>query len=321
MLSTEQAVLPVSVIVALTAAFQGKPKVKPTSVNFHFTRQCNYSCKFCFHTATTSTKLPIESAKHGIKLLQEAGMLKINFAGGEPFLYPRYLGQLCQFSKSLGLAVSIITNGSKVTKKWLKDWGEYVDILGVSCDSFDSGTNQMIGRGEGEKIHAEKVFEIAEWCREFQIKFKLNTVVCRYNVDEDMNDALVKLNPYRWKVFQMLILEGENSGGSDKRDARNLVITNDEYQNFLDRHKERKPVVEDNKVMKDSYLMVDEEMRFLDCGDGGKRPGPSILEVGVEEAMKYIVWSKDDFIKRGGMYEWKKEGGRKIRAVWRSTIL
>ena len=24
-----------------------------SSVNFHFTRQCNYSCKFCFHSATS----------------------------------------------------------------------------------------------------------------------------------------------------------------------------------------------------------------------------------------------------------------------------
>jgi uncharacterized radical SAM superfamily Fe-S cluster-containing enzyme len=28
--------------------------VKPVSVNYHFTRQCNYSCGFCFHTAKTS---------------------------------------------------------------------------------------------------------------------------------------------------------------------------------------------------------------------------------------------------------------------------
>ena len=32
----------------------------PESVNFHFTRQCNYSCGFCFHTAKTSSLLPME---------------------------------------------------------------------------------------------------------------------------------------------------------------------------------------------------------------------------------------------------------------------
>ena len=45
----------------------------PQSVNYHFTRQCNYSCGFCFHTAKNSFVLPIEEAKRGLRLLKEAG--------------------------------------------------------------------------------------------------------------------------------------------------------------------------------------------------------------------------------------------------------
>ena len=35
----------------------------PISVNYHFTRQCNKSCGFCFHTATTSHKEQTPQAK------------------------------------------------------------------------------------------------------------------------------------------------------------------------------------------------------------------------------------------------------------------
>lgn len=45
----------------------------PLSVNYHFTRQCNYKCGFCFHTAKTSFVLPLEDAKRGLLLLKEAG--------------------------------------------------------------------------------------------------------------------------------------------------------------------------------------------------------------------------------------------------------
>ena len=45
----------------------------PESVNYHFTRQCNYSCGFCFHTAKTSFVMPEGEAKRGLKLLKEAG--------------------------------------------------------------------------------------------------------------------------------------------------------------------------------------------------------------------------------------------------------
>lgn len=49
--------------------------VTPTSVNYHFTRKCNYKCGFCFHTAKTSFVLPLEEAKRGLKLLKESGKL------------------------------------------------------------------------------------------------------------------------------------------------------------------------------------------------------------------------------------------------------
>ena len=52
----------------------GQLQQKPLSVNYHFTRQCNYQCGFCFHTAKTSFVLPINEAKRGLKLLSEAGM-------------------------------------------------------------------------------------------------------------------------------------------------------------------------------------------------------------------------------------------------------
>ena len=46
----------------------------PLSVNYHFTRKCNYECKFCFHQAKTSFHLPIDEAKRGIRMLVEAGI-------------------------------------------------------------------------------------------------------------------------------------------------------------------------------------------------------------------------------------------------------
>lgn len=65
----------------------------PISVNYHFTRKCNKECGFCFHTAKTSHVATLDEAKRGLALLKAAGMRKLNFAGGEPFLYPKYLGR------------------------------------------------------------------------------------------------------------------------------------------------------------------------------------------------------------------------------------
>jgi radical S-adenosyl methionine domain-containing protein 2 len=116
----------------------------PISVNYHFTRKCNKTCKFCFHTEKSSHVVSDAEMMRGLRLLKEAGMRKINFAGGEPFLYPKKLGWLCRYYKEvLGLeSVSIITNGTKVTEEWLGVYGGFVDVMGVSCDSFDEKTGK-----------------------------------------------------------------------------------------------------------------------------------------------------------------------------------
>lgn len=49
----------------------------PTSVNYHFTRKCNYKCGLCFHTAKTSFVFPMEEAKRGLRMLKESGKARV----------------------------------------------------------------------------------------------------------------------------------------------------------------------------------------------------------------------------------------------------
>ncbi|XP_075413266.1 S-adenosylmethionine-dependent nucleotide dehydratase RSAD2 isoform X2 [Tenrec ecaudatus] len=252
--------------------------ITPTSVNYHFTRRCNYKCGFCFHTAKTSFVLPLVEAKRGLLLLKDAGMEKINFSGGEPFIHDRgeYLG-------------------------------DYLDILAISCDSFNEQVNVLIGRGQGKKNHVETLQRLRRWCRDYRVAFKINSVINRFNVDEDMNEQIRALNPVRWKVFQCLLIDGENSGDDALREAERFVISDEEFDGFLDRHKEVSCLVpESNQKMKDSYLILDEYMRFLNCKNGRKDPSKSILDVGVEAAIKCSGFDEKMFLTRGGKYVWSK---------------
>jgi radical S-adenosyl methionine domain-containing protein 2 len=278
----------------------------PVSVNYFPSRKCNYSCGFCFHTDTSSYVLPIDEAKRGLRLLKEAGMRKLNIAGGEPFLYPHLLTELLRYCKEeLGVeSISIVSNGSKIRDKWLRENCQWLDILAVSCDSFNPDTNRRIGRGD-DGGNVVRLFRIAEWCRKYGVKFKLNTVVNTHNWDEDMAASIEKLAPFRWKVFQCLIVAGENDDETRKRDARIFLVTNKQWQTFCDRHKNLPAYVpEDNNSMASSYLLLDEYMCFLDKGEGMVTKSQSILKVGVKEAMKQVVWDKTSFVERGGIYDW-----------------
>jgi radical S-adenosyl methionine domain-containing protein 2 len=291
------------------------------SVNYFISRACNYSCKFCFHTQKNSHHLSLEQAVQGLHLLKQAGTEKINFAGGEPFLHPAFLGELCRVSHENGMAVSIISNGSLITAEWMRQYGKYVDVLGISVDSFIPETNAAIGRGGGEDVvnnnngnsnqHVERMLRVRDLCSQHHIKFKLNTVVCNWNWSEDMNERIRELEPVRWKVFQVLVLQDENSGGpGELRDARPLVVSDDNFWSFVHRHQTAHDSIlipEPNNVMQNSYLLLDEELRFLDCSQGGKVPSASILRVGVEEALLQSGFDAEMFRKRGGVYNWTRK--------------
>ena len=59
--------------------------------------------------------------------------------------------------------------------------------------------------------------------------------------------------------------------------------------------------------MRNSYLILDEYMRFLDNTGGSKTPSLSLLDVGVEAAMDMAGFDQAMFLKRGGKYKWSKQ--------------
>lgn len=267
----------------------------------------------------------------------ETGMEKINFSGGEPFLHEKgdFLGELVQFCKEdLQLpSVSIVSNGSMIKERWFQKYGktlhsvfcrskggtkmvfgtsktlfcpsgDYLDILAISCDSFCEDTNQLIGRAQGRKSHIENLYKIRHWCRQYRVAFKINTVVNTFNVDEDMQENITKLDPVRWKVrhgraatmevharppalmlsvcvqvFQCLLIDGENAGEEALREAERFVISDGQFQDFLDKHSSVSCLVPESneKVGRASVTFATEKMLPM------LKPADPTLDVGIQQ--------------------------------------
>lgn len=145
----------------------------------------------------------------------------------------------------------------------LKKHGKHIDVLSVSCDSFHEDVNIRIGRGSGDNV--AQLFRIADCFRDLGIKFKLNTVVCAFNHDEDMSSIVATLAPFRWKVFQCLLVESEINASQqdtqlDKRrpNAKTFLVTDEQYAAFCDKHEHVDCFgPEPNNVMANSYLILD----------------------------------------------------------------
>ena len=78
------------------------------------------------------------------------------------------------------------------------------------------------------------------------------------------------------------------------------------FQHFLRRHKDLDPVGEDNDAMRNSYVLLDERLCVLDCSSGSKVRRASVLEDGVDAVLSQAGFEQDQFLARGGVYQWDR---------------
>ncbi|MCB9528411.1 MAG: radical SAM protein [Myxococcales bacterium] len=271
------------------------------AVNYHLYRPCNLRCRFCFATfRDVRGRLPLEETRRLLALLRAAGTQKINFAGGEPTLHPE-IGPIIAEARRLGFTVSLITNGARLDAL-LDAQASDLDWVGLSVDSADEATQAALGRGDGE--HVTRSLALAARIRAAGIRLKLNTVVTALNWREDMRPFVRLMRPERWKVFQVLPVEGQNDGKVEP-----LLITATELDAFVARHRTLArdglaPIVEDNDAMTGSYAMIDPIGRFY-CNTAGRHTySDPILEAGVEAAAAQVGFRFERLVERGGLYPW-----------------
>lgn len=288
----------------------------PPAVNWHFWPWCNYGCKFCFarfEDIPRADRLPKEIALTVPEMLAESGADKITFVGGEPTLCP-FLGDLLQISKDVGLTTCIVSNASGLTEEFLDEWGHLIDWVGLSIDASNDEIHAKIGRGMRGDLARQRSHHLelakAVWasCKARGIRMKLNTVVCKANLEDDMSALVMELKPERWKIFEVLPVEGQNDG-----DVDDLLLEESEFASWVERHRwigheGVQFVPENNELMRGSYAMMDALGRFYTNVDGGHSYGPSILDVGVQQAWEENRFIEERFHKRGGIYAWNSDG-------------
>ncbi len=289
----------------------------PPSVNFHLWEPCNMRCRFCFatfqdvkQTVLPKGHLPREQALSVVEKLADAGFQKITFAGGEPTLCP-WLGDLILRAKEHGLTTMLVTNGSRLLSPGLLETlASTLDWVVLSMDSANPRTHERLGRSiagqQGRALPVEHYQSIATALHAHSIRLKINTVVSAENEGEDMGALLLVLRPERWKVLQVLPVNGQNDGRVEP-----LLIDELTFRRFVARHQRLAEsgiqlIAEDNEAMTGSYAMVDPAGRFFDNTASTHCYSRPILDVGVANAWQDIRFDPDRFDKRGGHYDWSE---------------
>jgi MoaA/NifB/PqqE/SkfB family radical SAM enzyme len=108
-------------------------KSRPLSMTFLTTHKCNFDCQTCDIHKFIQKDIPSERFRQIIREVAAAGAIRVSFTGGGEPLLRDDIGDLIRLSKSLGLIVSLVTNGYFLDRK-LEDLRS-LDLLLVSYDS------------------------------------------------------------------------------------------------------------------------------------------------------------------------------------------
>lgn len=285
-------------------------------INWHLTEACNYGCRYCYskwHAATRDRELihdrdasraMLEAlyrdfAPDNVDMQARLGMswkkLRLSLAGGEPLLYERELVRLARQAREIGFELSLITNGSRLTRSLMAELAPLLSVLGISIDSASAPTNREIGRIDRHSrlLSLDTLRAVIADGRSLNptLRIKINTVVNALNFTEDLRPAITQMAPDKWKVLRMLPTV-----------TSDLAIADHEFAEFVDRHRSLAAIMaaEDNTDMVESYIMIDPRGRFFQnslSGQGYRYSNP-ITEVGAHAAFRQVQWHADKFLAR-----------------------
>lgn len=268
------------------------------TASFHIVKPCNMRCKFCYATfqdMKVLKQLPLEEAKIILDKLKASGLEKITFAGGEPLLY-KWLFEIVSYSKEIGLTTSIITNGSLIDLDLLEKYSGKLDWIGISIDSINSETNSKIGRLSKKDINYHDLITSIKY---FGFKLKINTVVNRFNEQENMQKFIDWADPLRWKIFDTLRVEGQN-----EKEFQDIKSSDKGFESFVNRHSHKSIVPESNEAMTGSYLLIDPQGRLFENSKGTHTYSDTLQNNDIVTCLSQINLNRNMFEKRGGVYDW-----------------
>ncbi len=121
----------------------------PTKVQIQVTNRCNLKCPHCYVAsgAPLAEELSDSEIQSFLQECQRAGVLQIQWSGGDPFVRRDFL-PLVQYAYSLGFEQDILTNGVALGKNSdlaLELW-KYVQAVQVSMDGYGENFDIWAGK-------------------------------------------------------------------------------------------------------------------------------------------------------------------------------
>jgi len=154
----------------------------PLALIAELTHRCPLHCVYCsnpLELKQRADELTTEVWSRVFREAAEAGVLQVDFTGGEPLARPD-LVDLVRAARQAGLYVNLITSGMPMDEARLDQ------IISAGLDhiqlSFQGATEESANEISGTKSHAHKL-RILDWLKVRRVALTLNFVIQRHNID------------------------------------------------------------------------------------------------------------------------------------------
>lgn len=196
----------------------------PSFLGINITSRCNFHCTYCIvKGGDEPCDLPREDV---LKIMDEAysiGIRALDFSGGEPFLYPRFLDLLRMGVDRFN--INILTNGSLIdrhTAKVLKNMG--CISLRISLDGASPDIHEQF-RGKGTYAPAINGLKSV---LEQDLPVGVNTVLSKSNISH-FKELLGLLDHLGVEVIRVLPLIAMGRGA----DLTNQILNKKDWWDLL----------------------------------------------------------------------------------------
>ena len=135
---------------------------KSKYLNIYLTQACNLRCKHCFMLSGVKLENELTAGqwKNVLQDFKSIGGEYVTFTGGEALMNPDF-EDIVKYASSIGLSVTILSNGVLWTDKLIDSLYGHVSEIQISLDGINEQTNASVrGKGVFNKV-VENIIKIA----------------------------------------------------------------------------------------------------------------------------------------------------------------
>jgi len=221
----------------------------PLTVNWTLSYRCNFACEHCYSREEECEELPLEKLQQIAAILAEAGVLFINFGGGEPLIYPQ-LFELSRYAADLGLNVSMNTNGWHLDGECARQLqAAGFSSVGVSLDAHHAAAHDDFRNCPGS---FERAVAALDHLQAVGLRSTMSTVISRLNyrhLEEILEVA-------RAHGVGQVYLHNFKCSGRGFKNREELDLSAEEWRAFYVEALELKERTEDLKISFDDPVIA-----------------------------------------------------------------